>query len=154
MQHTARGHQEPFGVQFSVFLANRVGQLKELLDLFLTEKLQMLGLSVVDSTDWAVIRLVFAEPDKAREMLTAHGVPFTESPVLLVAMIDADSMAEVCGCLLRAETNVHFAYPLTFQHDGHGVMVFHVDEYWLAAETLTRNGFRVLDHEDIQGPRP
>ena len=69
----AKGHQEPLAVQFSVFLTNRVGSLKDLLDLFAAQDISVLGLSVVDSADWAVIRIVVGDPNKAREALAGSG---------------------------------------------------------------------------------
>jgi hypothetical protein len=149
---TARGYEEPFSVQFSVFLANRVGQLKEILNLFAEKGLEVLGVSVVDSTDWAVIRLVFSDPNKAREMLKANALPFTESQVLLIELPDPDSLSDICGLLLRAEINVHFAYPLIVRRDGNAVMVFHVDDTMVATHMLTSHGVKILGSEDLTGP--
>ena len=147
-----RGHEAPFDVQFSLFLANRVGQLKEVLDLFTQEGLHILGLSVVDSTDWAVIRLVFRNPDKARTVLQRFDLPFTESDVLLVEMLDENSLPELCGHLVRAEINVHFAYPLTIRSHESPVMVFHVEDHVLACQLLARHGFTLLGKEDLREP--
>jgi len=146
---TARGHEEPFAVQFSVFLANRVGQLHELLAKFAEKVVDVLGVSVVDSTDWAVIRIVFSDANKAREVLRSAGLPFTESDVLLVVLAAEDSLSTACGHLLSAEINVHFAYPLMIRTDDSPVMVFHVDDLVTATHVLTRHGFKLLGHEDL-----
>lgn len=149
---TARSHEEPFAVQFSIFLANRVGQLKELLDVLAERRVQVLGMSIVDSTDWAVIRTVLSDPDRARELLKSRRLPFTESPVLLVSLSDAGSLAEACAVLLRAEVNVHFAYPLLIRRDDNAVMVLHVDDRVVATHTLTNHGFVLLGEEDMNDP--
>ena len=149
---TARSHEEPFAVQFSIFLANRVGQLKELLDVLAERRVQVLGMSVVDSTDWAVIRAVLSDPDKARELLKSRSLPFTESPVLLVHLTDANALSEVCAILLRAEVNVHFAYPLLIRREEGAVMVLHVDDKVIATHALTNHGFVLLGEEDITDP--
>ena len=52
---TEQGYREPSAMQFSVFLANRVGQLKDLLDVLSEADARVLGLSITDATDWAVI---------------------------------------------------------------------------------------------------
>jgi len=147
---TARGHEEPFAIQFSVFLANRVGQLHELLEKFAENRLEVLGVSVVDSTDWAVIRIVFADANKARETLKSAELPFTESSVLLIVLPAQDSLSEACSHLLRAEINVHFAYPLTIRTDDSPIMVFHVDDIVTAAHVLSRHGFKLLGYEDLR----
>jgi len=149
---TSQGYEEPFSAQFSVFLANRVGQLKELLNLMAEKAVEVLGVSVVDSSDWAVIRLVFSEPDKAREVLKSHGLPFTESQVLLAELADKAALSEICGHLLHAEINVHFAYPLIGRRDAEPVMVLHVDDPVLATHLLTSHGIRLLGSEDLADP--
>lgn len=146
---TAKAHGEPFAIQFSVFLANRVGQLHELLTKLAENRIDVLGMSVVDSTDWAVIRIVLSDPNKARETLKSAGLPFTESAVLLVTFYTGESLSEACGHLLRAEINVHFAYPLTIRTDDSPVMVFHVDDLVTARSVLMRHGFKLLGHEDL-----
>ncbi len=106
---TARSHEEPFAVQFSVFLTNRVGQLKDLLDVFAEKDVSMVGMSVVDSTDWAVIRMVLSDPNKGRELLRSHSLPFTESSVLLIQLSNEDALSDVCGLRLQAGINGHFS---------------------------------------------
>ena len=148
-EKTARGYEEPFAVQFSVFLANRVGQLREMVDTFVSEDLQILGMSIVDSTDWAVIRIVLSDPDKAKELLKKHALPFTENEVLLIEIPADDDLSQLASCLLQAEINVHFAYPLSVRAHFHPVMVFHVDDEVMARRTLATHGFVLLGNEDL-----
>jgi len=146
---TARGGGEPLAVQFSVFLANRVGQLKELLDTFARDRVEILGLSVVDSTDWAVIRIISSDPDRARNAMKNHPLPFTESDVLLAVLAGRDTLSRVTELLVRAELNLHFAYPLMLQSEGNPIMVLHVDDNAVATQILRRNGFALLGDDDL-----
>ena len=145
----ARGHEEPVAVQFSLFLPNRVGQFKELLDVCAAEDLDVLGVSVVDSADWAVIRIVVSDPNRARAVFRAHGLACTETRVLLPVLAGENALADICGLLLQAEINVHFAYPLTIRHDGRPIMVFHVDDTVLATNLLMRHDVILLGSEDL-----
>lgn len=151
-EQTARGHEEPFAVQFSIFLANRVGQLRELLSIFTRNEVHVVGLSIVDATDWAVVRVVFTEPDKARHILQTNSLPFTESEVLLVEVADGDALGAVCAYLLGAELSVHFAFPLTIRSHDHPVMAFHVDDWVLATQVLIRHNYVLLGSEDLSDP--
>ena len=65
----ARGHEEPYAVQFSVFLANRVGQLKDLMNVFPERNVEVLGVSIIDSSDWAVVRIVSSDANAALALL-------------------------------------------------------------------------------------
>jgi len=149
MPDTQRGHEEPFVFQFSIFLPNRVGQLGELLDRLDRQGVEVVGISVVDSAEWAVVRMLFAEPGKARAVLSRHGVAFTETEVLAIVLDEPHGLGEACKALVAAELNVHFAYPLLIQRDGHPVVAFHVDDGVLACHILSKRGFTLLDHEDL-----
>ncbi len=149
---TARGHEEPFALQFSIFMPNRVGQFCEILDTFEKNNIELAGISVVDSAEWAVIRMVFTDPNHAREVLKLHSHDFIESHILLVEIHDDDTLRQVCSCLLQAEINVHFVYPLTIQSHGNPVMVFHVDDNVIATQVLTKHNLILLGSEDLFDP--
>ena len=149
---TARGHEEPFAVHFSVFIANRVGQLKDLLNLLGNNAVGVLGLTIVDSTDWGVVRIITSDPGKTRELLKAHHLPFTEGQVILAEQASANSLAEICGVLLLAEINVQFVYPLTIRRNDNPILAIHVDDQVLAVRTLAKHGFTLLGHEDLGEP--
>lgn len=146
---TARGHEEPFAVQFSVFLANRIGQLKELVELFLQKQVRVVGLSIIDAADWAVVRLIASDAEKARLLLAQAEVTFTESEVMLVELDDEQALPLVCTNLLAAEINVHFAYALTIRSHDNPVMVFHVDDHILSAQILRKHGFTLLGGQEL-----
>ena len=150
---TQKGHEEPFAVQFSVFLPNRVGRLLDLLKLLAGKGLDVLGISIVDSSDWSVVRLVCSEPEKAREVLGAAGTAFTETSVLLVELPGgAGALADVCSTLLRAELNIFFAYPLAIRSHDNPVVLLSVDDHLLGIDALTRQGYTLLGHEDLAEP--
>ena len=148
-----RSHEEPFAVQFSVFLDNRVGQFMDVLNACTDKELTVYGVSVIDSTDWAVLRIMVSEPGKAEAMFAEKGLKYVESRVLLVVCEGEQSLCEVCELMLQAEINVHFAYPLIIRHDDSPIMVFHVDDRMLASQVLRRHGYVVLGDEDLNDPR-
>lgn len=146
---TERGHEVPFLRHFAMFLPNRIGQLSELLGVLEAEGLTFLALSVVDATDWAVVRMIFADPGKARVKLQEHKVAFSESDVMAVVLEEPNTFLSVCKLLLGAELNVYFAFPLLIRHDDQPIMAFRVDDDVMAAQTLTKHRFTLLGYEDI-----
>lgn len=66
----AEGCQVPLNTQFSVFLDNKVGTMLELLGIFEGEDLRLVALSVIDSADHAVVRMVTSREVLARKLLT------------------------------------------------------------------------------------
>ena len=150
LPQTARGHRGPLALQFSVFLANRVGQLKELLNTFSSRSVKVLGLSIVDSTDWAVVRVVFSDAEKGREILKGHSVPFTESEVILAELGGDHALVDISMLLLRAEINLHFAYLLMIRRHGNPVIVLHVDDPVIACQVLLKHGVGLVGEGELE----
>ena len=144
-----RGHEMPFTQQFSIFLPNRVGRLNELLEVLDSAQVELAGISVVDSTDWAVTRMIFTDPDKAREILTRSRLAFTVNDVLAVVLAEPDTFSRMCKTLVSAEINLHFAYPLLIRRDDCPVLAIHLDDQLLGTQLLVKHGFTLLDHEDL-----
>ncbi|MCD4699120.1 MAG: acetolactate synthase [Phycisphaerae bacterium] len=144
-----RAYETPFIRQFNIFMPNRVGRLSELLSLLDEEEIELAGLSVVDSTDWAVVRMIFTDAGRARAKLAGAEVSCTETDVLAVVLDDIDTFSRVCKAILAAELNIQFAYPLFIRHNDYPVLVFHADDHVLAAQVLAKRGFTLLDHEDM-----
>jgi hypothetical protein len=150
-RETERGHATPFMRHFALFLPNRVGQLAELLGMLEKEQLSLASMAVVDATDWAVVRMIFTDPGKAREKLIENRIAFTESDVLGVVLDEPDTFAKVCKTIIAAELNIYYAFPLLIRSNDKAVMAFRVDDEVLAIHLLTKHGFTLLGYEDLAG---
>src|ERR1700730_7721503 len=110
---TARGRDGPSIRQFNVFLENRLGKLLEVVRRFETSDNHIVALTVVDSADCAIIRLVLSDPERALEIFQQAKLPVTESDLLVVKLPDGPHpILQICKTLLAAEINIHYAYPL------------------------------------------
>src|SRR2546422_3988733 len=110
---TARGRDWPSVRQFNVFLENRLGALLDVVKRFETTDIHIVSLTVVDSADCAIIRLVLSDPERAYEILQQAKMAFTESDLLIVELPDGPKpLLQICKALLSAELNIHYAYPL------------------------------------------
>src|SRR5947209_2014529 len=96
--------------QFSVFTANRLGRLHDLISLLATHDVHVLGLTVLDTTDSAIIRLVTDDPEQARELLHKNEFAFTESELLVVELVAATELNKMMSALLEAEININYLY--------------------------------------------
>src|SRR5215213_6936979 len=79
---TLHGRNWPTVTQFSVFLENRVGQLLEVVRTFHGSKVKIVGLSISDSADCCIIRLVLSHPEQGREILNRHSLAYAENELL------------------------------------------------------------------------
>src|SRR3954468_14412126 len=87
---TAHGRDWPSVRQFNVFLANRVGALMQVVRRFETTDVRIVSLTVVESADCAIIRMVLSDPERATEIFEQAKLPFTESDLLVVQLPDGD----------------------------------------------------------------
>ena len=102
----------PTITQFSVFLENRVGQLLELVRCFSGSKVRIVGLSIADSADCCIVRIMLSHREQGREILRRVELPFAENE-LLVAELSAGprTLTDICLALLQGEVNIHYALP-------------------------------------------
>jgi hypothetical protein len=150
-EQTSRRFQPPYNVQFSVFLDMRVGKLLELLEVFQGQALTLAAMTVIDATDHAVIRVLTSHSVLARRLLQRHNLPHSEADVLVVELPDTQSMSQLSTCLLNAELNIHYVYPLLVRPRGHPAIALHVDDHVLAGQILRRQLFTLLGENDLGG---
>ena len=136
--------------QMAVFLPNRPGAFVSILDLLRTSHVVVLGLSVQDSIDNTVVRLIVSDPDTVETVFIERGIPFNSTDILVVALRDgAEQMPDCLRALLKAETNIHFIYPLLSQPNGNAALALCVEDNHFGQSVLTKAGFKVLRQEDL-----
>lgn len=147
---TSRGRDWPSVRQFNVFLANRLGALMGVVKRFETTDIHIIALSVVDSTDCAIVRLVVSDPERAYEIFEQANLPFTESDLLVVTLPDGPQpLVQICKALLGAEISIHYAYPLMALSAGRGGLAIHVEDIETATQHLQQAGFTLLTENDL-----
>lgn len=146
---TARSFEAPKNTQFSVFLDNRVGKLLELLKIFDGHAVRIAALSVVDSADHAVVRLLTSRADLARRLLDRNELPYSETEVLAVELSSECTFRDICASLVSAELNIRYAYPLLVRPHGLPAIAIHCEDYILAGQILRRRLFSLLGENDL-----
>jgi hypothetical protein len=147
---TARGRDYPSVRQFNVFVANRLGGLAHVVRRFESSDIRIVSLTVVDSADCAIIRMVLSDPERALELFEQARLPVTESDLLVVKLPDeAHPLLQICKALLSAEINIHYAYPLLVGPHGCAALALHVEDHEMAAQTLQSKGFVLFTEGDL-----
>ncbi|MHC4833620.1 MAG: acetolactate synthase [Planctomycetota bacterium] len=147
---TEQGYAPPTVRQFGVFLDNKVGKLLELLQAFEeSEVVSVRAISVVDSSDHAVVRLICDNADAARQMLRRRQFSFSEVDLLVVEIDEKRTLSAACLYLLGAELNIRFAYPILPSPQIDGAVALAVDDHTLAGQILRRKHFRLIAEEDL-----
>ncbi len=147
---TQEGQSLPGVRQLSIFLDNHVGQLLRLTQFIDSKDIKILGLSIVDAIDYAVVRLLCDSPDEAMTILREAGYAFTVSEVIVVALPPGKrGLLGIWQALLSAEVNVGCCYPLLPPKLG-PVLAISVDNIEMASDALLRSHFDVLGEADLK----
>jgi hypothetical protein len=148
---TARARDWPSVRQFNVFVENRLGGLMNVVRRFETSDNRIISLTVVDSADCAIIRIVAADPERAFEAFQQAKLPFTESNLLVVKLPDdPQPLVQIFKSLLLGEINIHYAYPVLVHPLGAGALALHVEDIENAALTLQKQGFVLFTENDFR----
>jgi hypothetical protein len=135
--------------QFSVFAENRVGRLHDLTALFRQHNVHLIALTVLDTTDSAIVRVIVDDPDTARELMVNNDFPYSEGEVIAVEVTDESELNGVLGTLFEAEINVYYVYSFIKRPEGRGALAIKAEDGDIAAQALSQRGFRVLTQSEI-----
>lgn len=149
---TMRGQAWPCLRQFAVFMENRVGRLHELLRHMERQDVRVVALTIANSVDCAIVRVMFNDAERGRELFRLSNFAVSESDVVGVVLPDdPQPYLKICMALLQAELNIHYTYPLLFRKRGRHVIALYVDDVDLALRTLTEKGLQLVTEDDLMG---
>ncbi len=135
--------------QFSVFLQTRAGALLGVVKLVHDSLAEVIGISVKDSIDGTVVRLVTTAPETVETLFIEKGIPFSSVELVVVELGGADDLGRCLGALLRAETNIHFCYPLLSRPGGNPLLALCLEDSDFGSSVLSSNGFKLLQQNDL-----
>ena len=136
--------------QFSVMLSNRVGALAGLIKLLRSAAIEVIGLSMQDSRDATVARLIVSDPETTAQIFMEKGIPHATCEMVVVALRESGpGLLQCLETLMIAETNIDFAYALLPCPRGHPMLALHVEDYEFAVAILHQSGFKLMYQNDI-----
>jgi hypothetical protein len=135
--------------QFSVFAENRVGRLYDLTSLLKDNNVHIMAITVLDTTDSSIIRVVVDDPAKARELLISNDLPYGECNVLAIEIGDESELQGVLAALLEAEINTHYVYSFIKRPSDRSALAISAEDQDTAAQALAQRGYKVLQQSDI-----
>ena len=97
--------------QFSIFMVNKPGVLAQVLSEFARAKINIIAMTMMDSVEHGVMRVVFTAPKKAKEILAKVNMPHNETEVLCVTLDNrSGALAAVAEKLAKNHINISYAY--------------------------------------------
>lgn len=126
--------------QFSVFMVNKPGVLAQVLSEFARAKINVMALTMMDSVEHGVMRVVFAEPERAKEVFSKINMPYNETEVLCVNLTNhPGALATVAEKLAKNHINISYAYCTAGAKGGRTTGILKVADVKKAMRILQQN---------------
>jgi hypothetical protein len=136
--------------QISIFHENKSGRLAEVTSVLSKAGINIRALSLADTADFGILRLIVDKTDRAKEVLKQNGFAVSKTEVIGVEVPDRPGgLAEILGVLQAAGVNVEYMYAFVQRTGDNAIIVFRFDELDKAIQTLTGGGIRVLRGEEL-----
>ena len=132
--------------QLSLFLQNEAGSLSKACQVLAQNKINIITLSLADTREYGILRLLVDDQAKAQELLTRAGFVVKNTPVLVVPVSDQPGgLAAILAALNEQNINVLYMYAFPSGKDGKALMVFRFEEPEKALQVLESAGFSTLN---------
>ncbi|MBI4179850.1 ACT domain-containing protein [bacterium] len=123
--------------QLSIFLKNEPGVLAKLTSDLADHQIDILGMTVSDTVDHAVVRLMASDPEKAIDVLESAGLLVVESEVLVVDLTNRrGALEDFAEKLAKARINIEYAYGTVGSREKRGVLIVRVSDTKKALKIL------------------
>ncbi len=145
--------QPHLATQFSVFLVNKPGVLAQVTRALADEKVNLVAMTLVDSQEHGVLRMVSESPDQARTALTSLNLPMTETDVLCLELSnDPGALADIAGRLGQNHVNINYAYCTSGAPGGKTTGIFKVADP-AKAQKILKEGSKAHKEPDLHRGR-
>jgi len=136
--------------QIAVFLENKSGRLAEITATLAYHNINIRALSVADTADFGILRLIVDDVEKAKKVLKDNGFTVGITNVIAVEVADrSGGLASVLMTIEKAKLNVEYMYAFVNKSGENAVLIFRFDEMDKAIAALRQDGFTILSGEQI-----
>ena len=136
--------------QISVFLENRPGALHEFTQLLEAHNIDLRALSLAESEDFGIVRVIVDDPLRASQVLKEEGYVSSMTKVLAVEIEDKPgALVGILNVLGEKKINLEYMYAFTSPKKNSAFMILRVQDNEKAIEVLGKNGIRPVCHDDL-----
>ena len=136
--------------QISVFLENKPGALAEVTRILGETGVNIRALSLADTKDFGILRLIVNDNEKAKEVLGQKGFTVRKTEVVAVEVPDRPGgLAEIIKILAEASINVEYLYAFVQQSGENAIIIFRFDETDRAIAVLSEKKVRILEGKKV-----
>ncbi|MEA1926571.1 MAG: ACT domain-containing protein [Candidatus Auribacterota bacterium] len=136
--------------QLSIFLENRSGRLAEVTEIMGEAAINIRALSLADTSDFGILRVIVDDPDKALRILEENGFTVAVTEVLAVEVEDEPGgLSRVLKLLNKQEVNVEYMYAFMEKLTDHALLIFRIEDIEGAIEICRKHGIKILSEKEV-----
>ena len=136
--------------QLSVFLENREGRLDEVLATLAAGEVNIVALSLADTSDYGMLRMIVSEPDKGRAVLKEAGITAMLTEVVALRVPHAaGSLSKAMHQLVEGKVNIEYMYAFIGKSDKGALVIVRVENPEKALEVLKDENVTVVSPEEV-----
>ena len=134
--------------QLSVFIENKPGRLAEITEVLAQAEIDIRAISVADTSDFGILRVIVDRPQDAVDALKAHGMTVSLTNVIAVGIEDVSgSFAKVVRLLSDKGFDLEYMYAFISRDKGKAFVIVRVDQGQQAAQALQEDGWEILTQD-------
>lgn len=136
--------------QISVFLENKAGRLANVTKILGEANINIRALSIADTSDFGILRLIVNEPDQAYKVLKESGFTVSETEVIAVEVPDTPGgLANVLDIMGQSAINIEYLYAFIGKATDDALVIFKVENPEQAVKVFHDQGISVLDKTEV-----
>ncbi len=136
--------------QISIFLENKSGRMADVTDVLAKADINIRALSLADTTDFGILRLIVNDTEKAKKVLKENEFTVGKTEVIAIEVMDKPGgLAQILSIIHKAGINVEYMYAFLEKHEDKAIIIFRFDELEKAIEVLTNAGIGILKGEHV-----
>ncbi|NLE02750.1 MAG: amino acid-binding protein [Fibrobacter sp.] len=137
--------------QISIFLENKTGRLANVAQVLKDNSINIRALTVADSTDFGILRMIVNYPDKAFEVLKSSGFMVKKSDIIAVQIEDKTGLFfEIMELCNNNGLNIEYTYSFVEQNSNKAILFLRFDNPDMAIDLFIRNGYKLLKNEELR----
>lgn len=137
--------------QISVFIENQPGKLADFAELLGREGIDLVALSIADTTNFGILRCIVCDWERAEREMTDAGYTVRVTDVLAVSVPDKPGgMASAIRALTDAGISIEYLYSFVRSAGNNALLIFRVEELAKAAEVLSAAGIQMITQEQVR----
>jgi hypothetical protein len=139
-----------FVKQLSIFVENKSGRLYEIIDAIAKAGIDIRAVSIADTTNFGILRLIVDKPDAAENALRDLGLTVKLTDVIAIEISDRPGgFSEALAVLNKAKIGIEYIYAFISRDDGRACVILRVDDNEKAVKVFTESGVKILTGDEI-----